>query len=69
MIEREKEVKVFNLDLDALKGELSSKGAQYLGEEKQVNYILKCDIDSKTNLLKSLLRLREVDKDNKKTFT
>ena len=64
MIEREKEVKVFNLDLDALKRELLSKGAEHLGEEKQVNYILKCDIDTKTNLLKSLLRLREVDKDN-----
>lgn len=68
MIEREKEVKVFNLDLDALKRELLSKGAEHLGEEKQVNYILKCDIDAKTNLLKSLLRLREVDKDDKKTF-
>ena len=68
MIEREKEVKVFNLDLDALKKELLSKGAEHLGEEKQVNYILKCDIDSKTNLLKSLLRLREVDKGGKKSF-
>lgn len=68
MIEREKEVKVFNLDLDALKEELLSKGAEHLGEEKQVNYILKCDIDAKTNLLKSLLRLREVNKDDKKTF-
>lgn len=68
MIEREKEVKVFNLDLDALKEELLSRGAEHLGEEKQVNYILKCDIDAKTNLLKSLLRLREVDKDDKKTF-
>ncbi len=66
MIEREKEVKVFNLDLDALKGELSSKGAQYLGEEKQVNHILRVDLDE-NNKLKALLRLREVNKDGKKT--
>lgn len=68
MIEREKEVKVFNLDLDALKRKLLSKGAEHLGEEKQVNYILKYDLDSQTNILKSLLRLREIDKDGKKTF-
>lgn len=68
MIEREKEVKIFNLDLDRLKAELLEKGAEHLGEEKQVNYILKYDIDSKTNVLKSLLRLREVDKDGIKTF-
>ena len=68
MIEREKEVKIFNLDLDRLKAELLAKGAEHLGEEKQVNYILKADIDSQTNILRSLLRLREVDKDGKKSF-
>lgn len=67
MIEREKEVKVFNLDLDALKEELLSRGAEHLGEEKQVNHILKLDLDENSKL-KSLLRLREVYKDDKETF-
>lgn len=67
MIEREKEVKVFNLDLDALKEELLSKGAEHLGEEKQVNYILKFDLDENSKL-KSLLRLREVYKSGNEAF-
>ncbi|WP_026880691.1 CYTH domain-containing protein [Fenollaria massiliensis] len=67
MIEREKEVKVFNLDLDALKRELLSKGAEHLGEEKQVNHILKVDLDENSKL-KSLLRLREVYKSGKEAF-
>lgn len=68
MIEREKEVKVFNLDYAKLKAELLSKGALHLGEEKQVNYILRVDVDKESNKLKSLLRLREVDKDGSKNY-
>lgn len=67
MIEREKEVKVFNLDLDALKRKLLSKGAEHLGEEKQINHILKVDLDENSKL-KSLLRLREVYKSGKEAF-
>lgn len=68
MIEREKEVKIFNLDLDRLKDELLAKGAEHLGEERQKNYIIKTDIDKDTNKLKSLLRLRELEKNGDVTY-